>query len=188
MKKHWSSKNLLDWHRFRRLVGVQFASLALAVSVVSYPTHAFDYHYSSGVEIMGEAEDVVTTATYSTFEFPLESTLGMSQSYHGLHPGVDLRANRGTGVLAMAEGTVAQVEKIWGGYGHYVRIAHKGTLSTLYAHLDEVYVVPGQKVTGGEKIGTVGMTGWTTGPHLHLEVTLGERAVNPLSYFSINSK
>ena len=185
MKKHWSSKNLLDWHRFRRLVGVQFASLALAVSVVSYPTHAFDYHFNSGVEIMPENTKVVTT-TYSTFEFPLEETLGMSQGFHALHPGVDLRAPKGTAILSMADGTVTQVEKIWGGYGHYVRIAHKGTLSSLYAHLDEVNVVPGQKVSGGEKIGTVGMTGWTTGPQLHLEVTQGERAVNPLSYFSIS--
>lgn len=188
MKKHWSSKNVFDWHRFRRLVGVQFASMALAISVASYPTHAFDYHFNSGVEIIPETTEVVTTTTASTFAFPLESTLGMSQGFHGLHPGVDLRAPKGTAILSMADGTVTQVEKIWGGYGHYVRIAHKGTLSSLYAHLDEVSVVPGQKVAGGEKIGTVGMTGWTTGPHLHLEVTLGERAVNPLSYFSVNSK
>lgn len=177
---------MFEWNRLRRLVGVQFASLALAVSIVSYPTHAFDYHFNSGVEIMPEARDAVTTTTYNTFEFPLEETLGMSQGFHGLHPGVDLRAPRGTAVLAMADGTVTQVEKIWGGYGHYVRIAHKDTLSTLYAHLDEVGVTPGQKVLSGEKIGTVGMTGWTTGPHLHLEVTLGERAVNPLGYFSVN--
>lgn len=88
----------------------------------------------------------------------------------------------------MAEGTVTQVEKIWGGYGHYVRVAHKGTLSSLYAHLDEVRVTVGQKVRSGEQVGTVGMTGWTTGPHLHLEVYQGDKAVNPLSYFSVNSK
>lgn len=188
MKKHWSSTNVFDWHKLRRLVGVQFASMALAVSVVSYPTRAFDYHFSSGAEIMPEPAGVVTTTTASTFAFPLESTLGMSQGYHGLHPGIDLRAPRGTAVLSMAEGTITQIEKIWGGYGHYVRIAHKGTLSSLYAHLDEARVVVGQKVRSGEIVGTVGMTGWTTGPHLHLEVTLGERAVNPLSYFSVNSK
>ncbi len=188
MKKHWSSINVFDWHRLRRLVGVQFASMALALSVVSYPTRAFDYHFSSGAEILPEASQTTQMTTYSTFEFPLASTLGMSQGYHGLHPGIDLRAPKGTAVLAMAEGTVTQVEKIWGGYGHYVRVAHKGTLSSLYAHLDEVRVTVGQKVRSGEQVGTVGMTGWTTGPHLHLEVYQGDKAVNPLSYFSVNSK
>lgn len=137
---------------------------------------------------MPEPSGIVTTTTSKTFQFPLETTLGMSQGYHGLHPGVDLRAPRGTAVVAMADGVITQVEKIWGGYGHYVRIAHQGTLSSLYAHLDEVGVKAGQKVKVGEQIGTVGMTGWTTGPHLHLEVYLGERAVNPLSYFSVSEK
>lgn len=188
MKQHWSSTHWFEWHTLRRLLGVQVAGTALALSMAFQPTQAFDYHYRSNVEILPEQAEVVTTTTHNTFAFPLKSTLGMSQGFGGFHPGVDLRAPRGTEILAMAEGTVIEVEKIWGGWGHYVRIAHKGTLSSLYAHLDEVTVVPGQKVNTGEQIGTVGMTGWTTGPHLHLEVYIGDKAVNPLGYFSVNSK
>lgn len=187
MNKHWSSNIYFEWHNLRRLLGLQVASIALAFSFVSLqPTHAFEY--VAGNESIEESVVVVTTVTNDSYSFPLSKTLGMSQGFHGLHPGVDLRAPRGTEVLAMASGTVIQVEKIWGGYGHYVRLAHEGTLSTLYAHLDEVSVAVGQKVDSGEKIGTVGMTGWTTGPHLHLEVFVGSRAVNPLNYFSVNSK
>jgi murein DD-endopeptidase MepM/ murein hydrolase activator NlpD len=184
MKKHWSTKTWLTWHKVRRLFGVQFASLALAISTVTYPTHTFDYEVIAATPVVPLEQAVVVT-TNNTFALPLELTHGMSQGFHGLHPGLDLRAPRGTAVLAASSGVVVQVEKIWGGYGHYVRIAHAGTLSSLYAHLDEVLVESGDKVAIGEKIGTVGMTGRTTGPHLHFELYLGQRAVNPLSYFPV---
>lgn len=120
--------------------------------------------------------------TQTQYQFPLATTLGMSQSFHALHPGVDLRAPKGTEVYSTAEGTVVEVEAMVVGYGHFVRIAHAGTMSSLYAHLDQVKVKPGQKVARGETIGTVGLTGWSTGPHLHFEIHSGERAVNPLGY------
>jgi murein DD-endopeptidase MepM/ murein hydrolase activator NlpD len=86
----------------------------------------------------------------------------------------------------MAEGTIIEVEEMIVGYGHFVRIAHKGTVSSLYAHRDQVSVKPGQKVERGQTIGTVGLTGWSTGPHLHFEVHSGEKSVNPLGYISEN--
>lgn len=182
MKQHWSALAFFEWSRVRRIFGLQFASVALAFSMVSsYPTHAFDYDWSPTAP---DVNQTVVTTTFNTFVFPVVETLGMSQGYHGLHPGVDLRAPRGTKVVSLAEGVVIEVEKIWGGYGHYVRIAHQGTLSSLYAHLDEVSVKPGQKVVAGEVIGTVGMTGWTTGPHLHLEVSVADKTVNPMNYIA----
>ena len=84
----------------------------------------------------------------------------------------------------MAEGTVVEVEKVKFGYGNSVRIAHDGTLSTHYAHLDKVDVQPGEKVVKGEEIGSVGMTGRTTGPHLHFEIFVGNKAVNPMVYIA----
>lgn len=165
-----------------RLFGIQIAGLAAALSFVAYPTQAFDYNLAQSTH--SELDITTVMTTNSEFQFPLEMTLGMSQSYHGLHPGVDLRAPRGTKVLALTEGTVVEVEEMFVGYGHFVRIAHKGTISSLYAHLDKVSVKPGQKVGKGEVIGTVGMTGWTTGPHLHFEVHSGEKSVSPLGYIA----
>lgn len=165
-----------------RLFGIQMAGLAAVLSFVVYPTQAFDYDMAQNINNENLIPVVMTTK--SDYQFPLEFTLGKSQDFRLLHPGVDLRAPRGTKILAMAEGTVIEVEKMTVGYGHFVRIAHNGTTSSLYAHLDKVSVIAGQKVERGQMLGTVGMTGWTTGPHLHFEVHTGNKAVNPMSYIS----
>ena len=165
-----------------RLFGIQIAGLAAALSFVAYPTQAFDYDMSQTIQSENLIPVVMTTN--SQFQFPLETTLGMSSTYGTFHPGVDLRAPRGTAVYSMTEGTVVEVEKVKFGYGNSVRIAHDGTLSTHYAHLDNVDVQPGDKVTKGEEIGTVGMTGRTTGPHLHFEIFVGNKSVNPVGYIA----
>lgn len=180
MTKTLSNWKIFKSHATRRVIGMQFAGIALALSLVTFPTHAFDYNMVQAMQDEIPYEVVMTTN--SQYTFPLEKTLGMSQGYQGMHPGVDLRAPVSTKVLSMSEGTVIEVGKMIMGYGHFVRIAHKGTVSSLYAHLDKVLVKSGQKVKQGENIGTVGMTGWTTGPHLHFEVHAGDKSVNPLNY------
>jgi murein DD-endopeptidase MepM/ murein hydrolase activator NlpD len=180
MKHNWHKWSIFDKHVVSRIFALPMAGLATAMSLVVYPTHAFDY--SLAQNNAAEQPIVVVTSTNSQYHFPLSGTLGMSQTFGPVHPGVDLRAPKGTPILAMDNGIVIDVEYTMVGYGHFVRIAHSGTTSTLYAHMDQVAVKPGQKVTRGEKIGDVGVTGWTTGPHLHFEVHQGEVVVNPLSY------
>ena len=177
MKKIWHKAWIFDKKMFSRLFGLPLAGLATAFSMVTYPTHAFEYNLAQ-TEIISP----VVMRTKSEYQFPLETTLGVSQSYHALHRGVDLRSPRGTAVLAMDTGVVIEVEKIKVGYGHYVRIAHEGTMSSLYAHLDKVSVKPGDKVERGANIGSVGMTGRTSGPHLHFEIYDGNKAVNPMKF------
>jgi murein DD-endopeptidase MepM/ murein hydrolase activator NlpD len=97
------------------------------------------------------------------------------------HPGLDISTRHHEPVLATAEGVV--VKSGWSGdYGKEVEIAHSTGYVTVYGHLDEVLVKEGQKVLRGEKLGLVGSTGRSTGPHLHYEVRKAERAVNPLEY------
>ncbi len=177
MKKIWHKAWIFDKKVFSRLFGLPLAGLATAFSMVAYPTHAFEYNLSQ-TEIISP----VVVTTRSEYQFPLETTLGISQGYYTLHKGVDLRAPRGTSVLAMNTGVVIEVKKIKVGYGHYVRIAHQGTVSSLYAHLDKVNVKPGDKVERGANIGSVGMTGRTSGPHLHFEIYDGNKAVNPMRF------
>ena len=183
MKRTWHKASIFNKQTFPRVFGMQLAGLATALSVVTYPSHAFDYNMTQVASASENTEIVMTTK--SQYQFPLQTTLGMSQGYHGLHRGADFRAPKGTAVYAMDAGTIIEVEKMFVGYGHYVRIAHNGTLSTLYAHLGQVQVKPGDKVEKGEIIGDVGMTGWTTGPHLHFEVFVGDKAVNPLNYVGL---
>lgn len=98
-----------------------------------------------------------------------------------MHTGVDWAAPRGTPILAAGDGTV-DIAGWWGGYGKYVRLSHANGYKTAYAHMTRFAegMKPGAKVTQGQVIGYVGSTGRSTGPHLHFEVMLNERRVNPM--------
>ncbi len=100
----------------------------------------------------------------------------------GFHTGQDFPAAIGTPVRAAAAGTVRIEHPAWA--GNLVRIDHGNGLETLYAHLSEIDVADGAHVTAGERIGAVGDEGNTTGPHLHFEVHLGGRPVNPMPFLA----
>lgn len=97
------------------------------------------------------------------------------------HDGVDISAPPGSDVAATAKGVVLSAE--WEAYlGNTVRIDHGGGVVTVYAHLQRCTVRPGQEVARGSRIGTVGSTGRTTGPHLHYELHVNGKPVNPRRY------
>jgi murein DD-endopeptidase MepM/ murein hydrolase activator NlpD len=99
-----------------------------------------------------------------------------------LHAGVDFGARSGTPIRAVADGIV--VSAGYGrGYGNRVIIDHGGGVATVYAHCSSLSVGAGQVVRQGQRIGAVGSTGLSTGPHLHFEVRINGRPVNPLSRF-----
>ena len=97
------------------------------------------------------------------------------------HEGLDISAPWGSPVRAAADGTPAFVGPL-GSYGTVVFLRHGHGLATLYAHLGRTTARPGQLVRRGQVIGVVGMTGRTTGPHLHYEIHLRGVPVNPLRY------
>jgi len=94
------------------------------------------------------------------------------------HSGVDLAALEGTSVFAPFPGEVIHVGPA-GGCGNHVTVRHRPGLETLYCHLSAVDVKPGDRVLAGDRLGAVGSTGNSTGPHLHLEVHVNGRAVDP---------
>lgn len=96
----------------------------------------------------------------------------VTQKGHGPYKAWDIGNNIGTPVYAMADGVVIiSKDSGWnGGYGQYIVIKHGNKTQTLYAHLSQNNVVAGQSVTQGQKIGELGSTGRSTGPHLHFEV------------------
>jgi murein DD-endopeptidase MepM/ murein hydrolase activator NlpD len=98
------------------------------------------------------------------------------------HEGLDFAATEGTPVFATANGTVTE-SKWMGSYGQCVEIDHGNNYVTRYAHLSRLIAIPGQKVSRGEKIGEVGTTGKSTGPHLHYEVRLKNEPQNPVNYY-----
>jgi len=98
------------------------------------------------------------------------------------HNGIDFTAPSGTPIQATGDGKIKKIEKLRRGYGHSVTIDHGYGYETLYAHMKTILVKKGQKVSKGQKIGTVGNTGSSTAPHCHYEVRVNGTAVNPIDY------
>lgn len=99
------------------------------------------------------------------------------------HMAFDIANPAAPGIMAANNGVVVVVEYLRYGYGQHAIIDHGGGLSTLYGHMSEIYVKPGDRVARGQVIGRMGSTGRSTGTHLHFETRLGGRAVNPAGYF-----
>ncbi|MBE6198358.1 MAG: M23 family metallopeptidase [Rikenellaceae bacterium] len=105
-----------------------------------------------------------------------------------MHKGVDMSTDYGVPVYATGDGVIEKVDKgrRRRGYGQQIVINHKFGYKTRYAHLQKMFVKPGEKVQRGQLIGEVGSTGGSTGPHLHYEVIYLGRNVNPVNYFNRN--
>jgi murein DD-endopeptidase MepM/ murein hydrolase activator NlpD len=107
---------------------------------------------------------------------------GVTQYPSWYHMGLDISDNSAPGIAAADSGTVILVEYLRYSYGFHVIIDHGNGLSTLYGHMQAIYVKPGDRVARGQIIGKMGSTGRSTGTHLHFEVRNGGIAVNPLPY------
>jgi murein DD-endopeptidase MepM/ murein hydrolase activator NlpD len=105
----------------------------------------------------------------------------LTQYFWWGHTGVDLAAPYGTGIAASDDGVVVATGWVAVG-GLRVCVQHSGGLQTCYYHTSAVYVTPGETVARGQLIAAIGMTGVTTGPHVHWEVKLNGVPVNPLAY------
>ena len=98
------------------------------------------------------------------------------------HPGIDLAGAYGTPIYATAEGTVIRAGWNSGGYGNLVEIDHGRGITTRYGHMSAILIAAGDHVTRGQLIGRMGSTGRSTGNHLHYEVRIDGRAVNPIPF------
>ena len=114
--------------------------------------------------------------TIYAFE-PYNATLGCPY-----HNAVDLAAPLGTSMLASDGGTIKYAGWCDCGLGLFIEIDHKNGTSTVYGHMNAVYVEAGQKVNQGDVIGEVGSTGMSTGPHVHFMIKFGDSTVDPLGY------
>jgi murein DD-endopeptidase MepM/ murein hydrolase activator NlpD len=94
------------------------------------------------------------------------------------HAGMDIDGERGDSVMAPANGTISKAG--WtGGYGNMVEIDHGNGLTTRYGHLSKIEVEVGDPITRGQLIALIGSTGRSTGPHLHYELRLNDKSINP---------
>jgi len=105
--------------------------------------------------------------------------------YQVLHSGIDIanpQGKIGDPIHPFMDGTIIYAGEIFWGYGKHIIIDHGNNITSLYGHLDKIYVYPGQKVTINDVIGKEGSTGWSTGPHLHFQVSVFGIPVNPRTF------
>lgn len=127
-------------------------------------------------------------ATESFYIWPYEGNIDEDfgwrnrDGYSEYHAGIDMRAPRGTPILAAATGVVESAGDFHNGYGKMVILHHADGKQTVYAHMNDIYVTKGDLVTQGTIIGEIGSTGDSTGNHLHFEVRVNGTATNPLIY------
>ena len=117
----------------------------------------------------------------------LPDNTGVSQEFHLGHSGTDITALLGSKIYPLKEGVVALVSVSKTGYGRSVVVDHENGLQTRYAHMGKVFVEEGERVTTDRAVGEVGITGRTSGPHLHLEVMKNGRIVNPRPYLDLSN-
>jgi len=124
-------------------------------------------------------------AQKAPFAMPVKSsfryTSGFGMRWGRMHSGTDFAAPHGTPIYSTADGVVTHAGWL-SGYGRLVKIQHEFGIETRYAHNSKLFVKKGQRVSRGQKIAAMGSTGRSTGTHLHYEVRVGGKAVNPMIY------
>lgn len=136
------------------------------------------------------AEPEIAPDPAPTYVFPLENAdaaVELAYGWHtneqtgasAFHDGVDLEAESGASVLAVADGTVLSAE-FEPAYGYILTLAHASGVQTFYAHLSEFCVAPGETVRQGQIIAKTGESGWATAPHLHLGTKINNESADPL--------
>ncbi|MBO9714305.1 M23 family metallopeptidase [Sphingomonas sp.] len=119
-------------------------------------------------------ENITFSSTFGVRSDPFRGSAAM-------HPGVDIPGALGTPIYATADGVVARAGRV-GGYGNMVEISHGHGISTRYGHMSKILIGENTKVKRGQLIGLMGSTGRSTGSHLHYEVRVDGKAVNPVPF------
>lgn len=111
---------------------------------------------------------------------------GWGRRWGRMHDGLDITGKVGSNIVAAADGVVVYSGNEIGGYGNITVIAHKNGFFTVYAHAKNNYTKEGQRVYRGQVIAQIGMTGRSSGPHLHFEVRKNGESIDPQDYLAAN--
>lgn len=164
---------------------VKFSKLALvAISVLFLNgyvplTNSRTISYAAASTELEQKDQIISQNLPVGFKLPFPGYISTRFSFY--HPGVDLATGLGMPIHPVADGVVDQTNFGFFGYGNHVVIKHQGGYQSLYAHMGRIFVRVGQSVTTDNIIGEVGLTGNTSGPHTHLEISKNGQNLDPLS-------
>ncbi len=165
------------------------AALGGAISVTTLASGMFILPGDQSVMAMANIQPFdqnVVIETKKTLVNVLPINTGVSQEFHLGHPGMDITAPLGSKIYPLKDGVVVLMSFTKWDYGRSVVIDHGNGLMTRYAHMGKIFVEEGERVTTDMALGEVGLTGRTTGPHLHIEIMKDGRTVNPRAYLTLD--
>lgn len=170
---------------FKRLTKY-FSRITLGVFIVSYllgyyPSLTFPPVKQSIVlaDNQAQKEEIIAASFPQPVGLPHPGYI--STHFSKYHPGLDIAAGLGMPIHPITKGIVDEVNYGFLGYGNNVSIIHENGFKSLYAHMGRIYVKKGQQVSVDATLGTVGLTGHTSGPHTHLEIFKDGRNIDPLT-------
>lgn len=124
-----------------------------------------------------QKEEIITVSFSKALNLPHPGYI--TTKFSNWHPGIDIATDLGMQIHPITEGVVSEKGFDIFGLGNYVVISHENNFKSKYAHMGKIYVKSGQKVSSENPLGEVGLTGHTSGPHTHLEITHNGEYINP---------
>lgn len=166
-------------------LGEILALAAVFIGLFTPPASAFDCPRAT-LEALVFKDKALTGTQPLELKFPLENGY-VSQGFRAYHPAIDIAADLGTPIYPVTKGVVKQVGFDFRGLGRIVVVDHGSGFESLYAHLKNAEVEINQEVDEATVLGRVGLSGRTSGPHLHLEFQENGRYLNPADFLSLES-
>ncbi|MFH0942743.1 MAG: M23 family metallopeptidase [Candidatus Beckwithbacteria bacterium] len=160
--------------RAKRFVGVGLTIVIMLFGLMGNILAANETLATDQTILMQPESQIITQ---ETLQKPVEGIV--AQGFHGFHRAIDILAPYDTEMRPIARGRVVEVSFGRIGWGNTVVVEHEKGLKSRYAHLNQIRVIEGEVIEKELVLGTVGMTGWTTGPHLHLEIYQDGKAIDP---------
>ena len=170
------AKRIFSHKNIKKALGANLVLIMIASSSFGSVNAFTD---NSQAEITLDEEEIpLTTQNFGQYPTPM---VRITQGFRFFHPGIDLDGKTGDPIKPIKAGRVLAISFSRYTYGNAVIIEHEAGLESLYAHLSEIEVEPGDEVSDEDIIGKMGNTGRSFGDHLHLEISLKGRKIDPLS-------
>lgn len=144
-----------------------------------YPTNNIPPVKQSVVFAQTQEQKEEIIATFFSKPLSLPHPGYLSTRFSSWHPGVDIAAGLGMPIHPITDGVILEVGRDLFGLGNFVEVLHENGFKSKYAHMGKIFVKVGEKVNSSNILGEIGLTGHTSGPHTHLEVTLNGNYINP---------
>lgn len=168
----------------RFILKKQFKRVTIIIVVIFlsgyYPVIAFPPVRQSRVLAQGleQKQEIIPQSFPLPLSLPHQGYL--STKFSRWHPGVDIAANLATPIHPVMSGTVEAMNYGFWGLGNNVTVSHPNGFKSTYGHMGKIFVKQGDPVTSEVALGEVGVSGWTSGPHTHLEIQKDGKFINPL--------